>query len=592
MSSSRAAQKKKEQLAAQAIIEQRKREGTWEGAVQPLTRYQGRIFDFAEDILGIPKHTLIWSMAPGYSEREAVDLEYGITIPAEYDGTPDPIAELGRAVEDGQHVAVESGTGTGKSFFCAVGVLYFLACYKNGRVFTLAPKEDQLADYIWKEIDDLWPKFELHFPGAEKTHLRIRMIAGKKGWDAQARTVGVGADEWSATKARGMHAEHMMIICEEATGIHQAVMTAVQQTCTAPHNFIVAVGNPDHQFDGLHQFAIKDRVKHIIASSLDHPNVVTGDASIVPGAVSREFLVDRAEDEPPGSRIWEAHVRGRSPSESTEALIKREWVEAAQQRWFDNPELRDGLPALGVDVANSENGDKGAIAEGVGACLLSVESMPCPDANAFGRNQVLPRMVTAEPRIRARHVGVDAVGVGAGTVNELKRLGHRVKALGSGKNAHRRSDPEDRWEENEEGEEVRARRIVEEEVYQDLRAQMWWRMRKDLQHGRIALPQDEELLRDLIAPEWKRRNGKIVVEPKDSIRPRIGRSTDKGDAVVYWNWVRSRRKIREQHEEKVDPNEDTFFDDHIERLGEMYDFDRDQSSGLKRNVGALKRSER
>lgn len=49
----------------------------------------------------------------------------------------------------------------------------------------------------------------------------------------------------------------------------------------------------------------------------------------------------------------------------------------------------------------------------------------------------------------------------------------------------------------------------------------------------VALPPDDRLTGDLVAPKWKvMSGGRIQVESKDDIRKRIGRSTDDGDAVI------------------------------------------------------------
>jgi hypothetical protein len=71
---------------------------------------------------------------------------------------------------------------------------------------------------------------------------------------------------------------------------------------------------------------------------------------------------------------------------------------------------------------------------------------------------------------------------------------------------------------------------------------MWWQLRLDLQNSEIALPDDEELFADILTPQWTTKNGKIIIEPKEEIRKRLGRSPNKGDACVYWNWVRKNRK--------------------------------------------------
>ncbi len=47
------------------------------------------------------------------------------------------------------------------------------------------------------------------------------------------------------------------------------------------------------------------------------------------------------------------------------------------------------------------------------------------------------------------------------------------------------------------------------------------------------------MIADLVTPKWFVRNGKIIVESKEDIKKRLGRSPNKGDAAVYWNWVRN-----------------------------------------------------
>lgn len=56
----------------------------------------------------------------------------------------------------------------------------------------------------------------------------------------------------------------------------------------------------------------------------------------------------------------------------------------------------------------------------------------------------------------------------------------------------------------------------------------------------VCLPDDDMLLGDLSAPQWKvLSGGKIQVESKEEITRRLGRSTDDGDAVVQAFWLTS-----------------------------------------------------
>lgn len=69
------------------------------------------------------------------------------------------------------------------------------------------------------------------------------------------------------------------------------------------------------------------------------------------------------------------------------------------------------------------------------------------------------------------------------------------------------------------------------------RAEAWWKFREELdpdQQGgsAIALPPDTELKADLAAPTFEVTARGILIESKDEIRKRLGRSPGKGDAAV------------------------------------------------------------
>ena len=73
--------------------------------------------------------------------------------------------------------------------------------------------------------------------------------------------------------------------------------------------------------------------------------------------------------------------------------------------------------------------------------------------------------------------------------------------------------------------------------FSNKRAEAWWRFREaldpDQQGGSaMALPADPELRADLAAPTYSVGPRGIVIESKDELRRRLGRSPGKGDAVV------------------------------------------------------------
>lgn len=72
--------------------------------------------------------------------------------------------------------------------------------------------------------------------------------------------------------------------------------------------------------------------------------------------------------------------------------------------------------------------------------------------------------------------------------------------------------------------------------FANLRAEIHWKMREllDPANGHdIALPPDAQLRSDLCAPRWSPTPRGIQIESKDDIKARLGRSPDRGEAVMY-----------------------------------------------------------
>lgn len=505
------------QIAAAAESELRKRRAD-RLALHETQRdfYRVNPLDYLVERLGFKRETIDWLSLPEYKDHK-------------WDGTVNPFVYLLECLSQGiKKIGVESATGTGKTKIGAGIVLWFLECFENSLVITTAPKEPQLKLHIWKEIGVLYPNFS---KGALST-LRLNMHEDPKltDWQAVGFVAGVAADEASATKAQGFHAEHLLIILEETPGVPQPIIEAFQNTCDGPHNLILAFGNPDHQLDNLHRFCQLPNVTSIRISGYDHPNVVLKNPSFIPGAVTLDGLLDKKIRYGKDGSLYLSRAKGISPGQSANSLISLKWIKEAVERWKsfcdENGRLveseLDGVKALGVDVANSEAGDKAAIAKGKGPVLIEVNDFQCPDSNLLGKRNVYQLMI--DEQINDFNVGVDSVGVGAGTVNALKELDRYIVALG--------------------GADEPADLPNQEEKFKNLRSQMWWQLREDFRNGIISIPDDQELIADLITPEWEPKNGKIIVESKETIKKRLGHSPNKGDAVVYWNWVRDgKRKI-------------------------------------------------
>ena len=117
-------------------------------------------------------------------------------------------------------------------------------------------------------------------------------------------------------------------------------------------------------------------------------------------------------------------------------------------------------------------------------------------------------------------VAVDVVGVGASAYDALDGNEMVSRVAYNGANASHGRD--------------RSGTLT----FVNKRAEDYWDLREALDPASqedICLPRDPELKADLCAPRWMPRKGGIQIESKDEIKKRIGRSPDKGDAVVMAN---------------------------------------------------------
>lgn len=547
-----AAELKNLQLRSQAERARRERAGVWSAGVVAHTEYALKPIAWIVEKLGVPENTIRWSLQPEYHACQCLGcVEAGNAgRPHIWDGDVDPLVRGLEALAAGKSIAISSGTGTGKSHtFGACGAMWFLATHERSIVLSIAPQAKQLLVNLWKEIGRFFPRFKQHFPSATLLTGNLRVLDGEgeqEVWAATAFAGGVGAGEDVAQRLAGFHHPSMLWLVEDAPGVDPARMNTIVNTATGRFNPILAMGNPDHRFDTLGTFAARSWVTAIRISALDHPNVVTG-RDIVPGAVTAESVARRLSDAD-GDRndpIYLSRVRGVAPSQSKRALIRLAWCEQAAARQ-DDAELRKGPLALGVDPADSPIGDHTGISRWLGACCTEVEALHATDASEVGR-LIFREMSNPDAPVLARHVGIDSVGVGASTINELRRLGARVRALSGGMRAVPAMDIEARAEGASAG-----HAVPDAGRYANLRSQIFWRLREDLRLGRIAIPNDKKLFEELSAIEYKDEESgeKVTVAPKSEIKERIGRSPDLADALAYGNWVRAR--VPDRREVKKD----------------------------------------
>jgi hypothetical protein len=477
-----------------------------------------------------------------------------------WDGSPDPLAQMWRSIAEKYWAGVESCTGSGKTFCLSRILFWFLDVYRDSLVVTSAPKEAQLTLNLWAEISKAFYKFKKIRPKAALYKLRLVVEDDEntvfdpnnpnlsKSWQAVGFVAGVSGEEESATRAQGFHRKDMLIITEETPGMSNAVMTAFMNTCTAENNQILAVGNPDSELDLLHEFCGYQRVQNFRISAYDYPNFVIG-KEVIPGAVTRTS-VNSMEDRY-GSKehsMYKSRVRGISPAQSADSIIQLAWLEQATS---GANVAEEGFNAVGVDVANSESGDKAALAWGKGNELCELQDFYCKNATHLAYNLMYEEEELREQNFLDYHtsklssydimdgmVGIDSVGVGVACLNAFLDKGMNPQALYGGE-----------WKEVvplEDYIEPATGKLKSRPMYKfaNLRTQMFWELREDLRKGLIRITITDKdtlklLYKELISIKAEFKGNAIAIESKENIKKRLnGKSPNLADAVAYWNWTR------------------------------------------------------
>jgi len=192
-------------------------------------------------------------------------------------------------------------------------------------------------------------------------------------------------------------------------------------------------------------------------------------------------------------------------------VIPTEWIRTAQERWKVREKPSTPLTTIGVDVARGGK-DQTILAKRYGnwfAQLIKQPGQATPDGDHVAS------LVTSELEGKAT-VNIDVIGIGASPYDTLKA--NRINV--NGVNVAESSDETDR---------------TKQFGFANKRAELWWKFREALEPEKgddLALPPDSELFADLCAPRWKQTARGIMIESKDDIRKRLGRSTDCADAVV------------------------------------------------------------
>jgi len=420
--------------------------------------------------------------------------------------------EMAESVRDHDRTAVRACRGVGKTAGAAEIALWFLATHRNSRVITTAPTWHQVEQLLWREIRGAVGRAHVAgkgvmFPKPSTTKLEL----GDQ-WFA----IGLSTNE--PERFQGHHADHLLLIVDEASGVHESIFEAAEGFLTAQGAKILLIGNPTQIGGQFHRCFGKERAlwNRIHISVYDSPNFTD---EPVPAHVSRAlptrgWLEDAEEKYGRESAFFQVHALGEFPTQGPDTVIPLTLIDQAQLRERPANSAKERV-VIGCDVARFGT-DETVIVERIGqrVRILQTYMGKRPPATATGAQEGdivataswIAHYAAQHPIAHVRIV-IDDTGVGGGVTDVLRRTPYPVTAFNGGNKAFR------------------------EDLYPNRRSEIWFEAAAQLED--IDLDPDDQLAADLTAPKYKPdMKGRRVVERKDDTKKRLGRSPDRGDAVL------------------------------------------------------------
>lgn len=401
------------------------------------------------------------------------------------------------AREDCNRLALKACKGPGKTTVLAWMILIFLLTRYESKVVATSISKENLADNLWSELAK-WmqrsPEIQASFVWT-KTRIQHKR---NNNWFATARAWSKSANpQQQADTLAGFHADHMMFVCDESGGYPQAIMaTAEAVLASGKECKIVQAGNPTHLEGPLYRACTVDRALwYVVTITGDPDNPKRSPRIKIEWA--RQQIATYGRDNP-----WvKVNVLGEFPPASINALLGAEEVEAAMARDYQ-PQIYDfSQKRLGIDVARFGD-DRTVIFPRQGLAAFKPVTM----RNAR-TTDIAARVMRAREAWGSELQLIDDTGHwGHGVIDQLIVAGCPVVPVVFNDKA------------------ISSR-------YANRRAEMWIEMSEAVKRG-LWLPQVPELIGELITPTYTFTNGKFLLEDKDQVKERLGRSPDLADALA------------------------------------------------------------
>ena len=411
------------------------------------------------------------------------------------------------SVRDNRETNVRSCHSAGKSWVASRAALWFLMNHPDSLVITTAPTARQVRGILWKEIGAAYHKARIPL-GGDLSTTALRLGPAWMG-------LGFTAAEHDPDRFQGFHSASTLVIIDEACGVSEEVDTAVDSILSGQHTRLLRIGNPTNPATPFGWAFRQHRGRRFAISAFDTPNftalgitledirsgaweakVASGGDLPSPTLVNPVWVAEKWQQWGESSPLFQARVLAEFPSSGETMLLSLGALEAAVLR---QPDDLSAPRVFGVDVAR-HGSDETVVAYRTGDSVRVLDSWSGKDTMA-----TVGRVVALANEHQPTLINVDEIGLGAGVLDRLIEVGQPAKGI----NVARSPRDKDRFE--------------------NLRAELFWNVREDIEAGVLTVADDTLLIEQLAGIRYEfTSKGRIRLESKAN----MSASPDRADAVA------------------------------------------------------------
>ena len=401
-------------------------------------------------------------------------------------------SEVMAAVANGDRgISIRSGHGVGKTSCLSWLALWWISCHYHAKVVITAPTSAQLHDALLPE-GKAWLK---QSPEGFRDMFVIRSDRIELAADPERNFISARTSRAEQPDAlQGVHAEHVLLICDEASGVPESVYEAAGGSMSALHASMVLAGNPvrssGYFYDTFHK--LSDRWTNFHVSCEETPRV------------SEEYVDECKLRYGEESNTYRIRVLGEFPRGDDDTVISMDLTDGAINR--DVMPTQYSPAAWGVDVARFGS-DASALCKRKGNAVTEPIRLwrGLDTMQLTGAIKAEYDTATEKPE----EIFVDAIGLGAGVADRLRELGLPAYAINVSESP------------------------AMGDTYLNLRAELWYKAKGWLEGRDVRLPKDDRLKAELTTLRYTyTSSGKVKIESKADLKKRGVASPDAADAFV------------------------------------------------------------